>query len=167
MLEFRAWPKIPRIENEKVLFTEKIDGTNACVIIDEDGNFGCQSRSRIITPDNDNYGFAKWANENKEDLMKLGVGHHYGEWWGQGVQRGYGLSEKRFSLFNTSRWGEHNLNTPQCCYVVPIIPSVSIEECKQILLENGSLASPGYARVEGIIMYNELTKTYYKIILDK
>src|SRR5512139_3329369 len=97
-IEFKAWPKIPRIENEKVSFTEKLDGTNACIIIDEEGNFACQSRTRIITPEDDNFGFSRWAYENKDELMKLGEGHHFGEWWGNGIQRGYGLTEKRFSL---------------------------------------------------------------------
>ena len=30
---FRKWDKIPRLSNEKFHFSEKIDGTNACVII--------------------------------------------------------------------------------------------------------------------------------------
>lgn len=49
------------------------------------------SRTRWITPEDDNYGFAKWANENKEELLKLGIGQHFGEWWGSGIQRGYNL----------------------------------------------------------------------------
>ncbi len=34
---------------------------------------------------------------------------YFGEWWGSGVQRGYGLQkgDKRFSLFNVSRWALH------------------------------------------------------------
>ena len=32
-------------------------------------------------------------------------GRHFGEWWGSGIQRGYGLDEKTFSLFNAYRWG--------------------------------------------------------------
>jgi len=27
-MEFKAWPKIPRVENRKEYYTEKIDGTN-------------------------------------------------------------------------------------------------------------------------------------------
>ena len=30
---FIAWPKIPRYENDTVVITEKIDGTNACIAI--------------------------------------------------------------------------------------------------------------------------------------
>lgn len=165
-IEFKAWPKIPRIENEKYSITEKIDGTNACIIIDEEGNFGCQSRSRLITPENDNYGFAKWAYGNKDDLMKLGEGHHFGEWWGQGVQRGYGLLEKRFSLFNAKRWGGDNPNKPECCHVVPIIEG-TLEGALSYLKANGSVAAPGYMRVEGLVVYSHLAGVYYKVIIDK
>jgi len=164
-IKFIAWPKIPRIENEKVTFTEKIDGTNACVVITEDGDFGCQSRSRIITPENDNFGFARWAYEHKEELMTMGPGYHYGEWWGLGIQRGYNQTEKKFSLFNSFRWGEHN--PPECCSVVPIVRANNIEEAKEKLISNGSFAAPGFMAVEGLIMYNHLSRTYYKIIINK
>lgn len=167
MIEFKAWPKIPRIENEKVTFTEKIDGTNAAIIIDEDGNFGCQSRSRLITPEDDNYGFAKWAHENKDELMRFGPGHHYGEWWGCGINRGYGLKEKRFSLFNVLRWNSDNPNLPDCCHVVPVVRATSIQAAKELLVSNGSFAAPGFMRVEGLVMFNHLSRTFYKIILDK
>ena len=166
-IEFMAWPKIPRVENRKEFYTEKIDGTNACVVITEDGEFGCQSRSRIITPENDNYGFAKWAYENKDELMKLGPGHHFGEWWGLGVQRGYNMDRKVFSLFNTKRWGAHNPNTPACVSVVPSIEASSADEAKQFLVANGSLASPGFMQVEGVVVYEAQTNTFWKAIINK
>lgn len=165
-IEFKAWPKIPRLSNETYFITEKIDGTNACIIIDEEGNFGCQSRTRLITPEDDNYGFARWAYENKDELMKLGPGHHFGEWWGAGIQRNYGISDKRFSLFNTHRWLKPDAVLPNCVHVVPTIDG-TIDEAIQFLKTNGSLAAPGFLRVEGIIVYNSLAKSYYKIILDK
>ena len=167
-IEFKAWPKITRIENKKPpIFTEKIDGTNACVVITEEGEFGCQSRSQIITPEKDNYGFAKWAYHHKEELMKLGPGHHFGEWWGLGIQRGYGLTEKRFSLFNSRRWGEHNPNTPLCVSVVPLLEVSSITEVKQLLISKGSFAAPGYMNIEGAVMYEPDTDTCFKIIMNK
>lgn len=180
---FKAWPKIPRLSNEKEYYTEKIDGTNACVIITfketehkpiaimltEVGPMyiHAQSRSRLITPEDDNFGFAKWVQANYEELSKLGEGYHYGEWWGSGIQRGYDLSEKRFSLFNTKRWGEHNPNTPKCVSVVPAINAISIDEAVQKLKENGSFAAPGFMRVEGIVVYRYMTNSFYKVILDK
>lgn len=192
---FKAWPKIPRVENRKEFYTEKIDGTNACVIIlripiedlvesgtvkykiiEDDPNdefithalaMFIQSRSRLITPQDDNYGFAKWAVENFDELIKLGEGYHYGEWWGKGIQRGYGLNEKRFSLFNTKRWGDHNPNTPVCVSVVPTIQANTVEEAKQKLIENGSYAAPGFMNVEGVVVYEYNTDSYWKAIINK
>lgn len=66
-----------------------------------------QSRKALITRDRDNFGFAAWVWDNAFELAALlGPGLHFGEWWGSGIQRGYGLpkGEKRFSLFNTKRW---------------------------------------------------------------
>lgn len=167
-IEFKAWPKITRVENRRApIFTEKIDGTNACVVISEDGEFACQSRTRIITPDDDNFGFAKWAYEHKDELMAFGPGHHFGEWWGSGIQRGYGQTEKRFSLFNTRRWGKHNPNTPSCVSVVPILPVTTVEEAKEFLVKNGSVVAPGFMRPEGAVMFDVDTETCFKIIIDK
>lgn len=167
-MEFKAWPKIVRLENKRApIFTEKIDGTNACIVIGDNGEFACQSRTRLITPTDDNFGFARWAYEHQSELMTLGPGYHYGEWWGSGIQRGYGLTEKRFSLFNTRRWGIHNLNTPTCCHVVPIIHGYTVEEVKEFLLTHGSMAVANWSRPEGLVMYEPDTDTMFKIILDK
>ncbi len=100
-------------------------------------------------------------------LLSLGEGYHYGEWWGRGIQRGYGLEEKRFSLFNSRRWGAHNPNTPACCHVVPVLPASSVGEVVQFLQQNGSVAAPGWTRPEGAIMYEPDTDTMFKIIIDK
>jgi len=77
MTEFADFPKMARYSRE-VIVTEKIDGTNAQICITEDGQFLTGSRTRWITPENDNFGFAKWANENRDELMRLGVGRHFG-----------------------------------------------------------------------------------------
>lgn len=165
-LEFKPWPKIPRLSNEKYFITEKIDGTNAAVIITKDGEIGAQSRTRLITPNDDNYGFAKWVQENKEELLTMGPGHHFGEWWGLGIQRGYNQDRKRFSLFNTARWNPDNLNKPSCCDVVPSLVS-NIEDAVEFLKKNGSQAAPGFMHVEGVVVYCYQTKSYYKVIIDK
>lgn len=165
-IEFKAWAKIPRLSNEKYFITEKIDGTNAAVIITADGEIGAQSRNKLITPDEDNYGFAKWVQQNKEQLLTMGEGHHYGEWWGLGIQRGYNQDRKRFSLFNTARWNVDNPNKPQCCDVVPSLPG-NIEEALELLKTSGSQAAPGFMRVEGVVVFCYQTKSYYKVILDK
>jgi hypothetical protein len=84
------------------------------------------SRTKWITPEDDNKGFARWVEVNREKLLKLGPGSHFGEWWGSGIARGYGLTkgEKRFSLFNVSRWGPGGMDEtlkPECCSVVPTL----------------------------------------------
>lgn len=160
-MEFQAWPKIPRLVNEKYHFTEKIDGTNACIHI-QDGEIGCQSRSRVITPEDDNYGFARWVRDNKSELLKLVPGRYFGEWWGQGIQRGYGMDRKVFSLF----YYPYEFET-DVVRRVPKIEAANAEEAVAILKEQGSLAAPGWNRPEGVIQYNELSKSYYKIIMDK
>src|ERR1044072_4291110 len=126
--EFTPFPKIGRLDKDMVV-TEKIDGTNAAIVITEDGVIYAQSRKQFITPDKDNAGFANWVQEHELELEALGPGVHFGEWWGSGIQRGYGLDHKRFSLFNTGRWhSAMNLHGPlaststqcvevPCCHV--------------------------------------------------
>jgi hypothetical protein len=87
MIDFIAFPKIPRFNREWII-TEKIDGTNAVVFVSDEGIVKAGSRSRWITPESDNYGFAKWVHENEDELRTgLGPGFHYGEWWGKGIQK--------------------------------------------------------------------------------
>ena len=170
-VDFKKYPKIMRVEARRPnFFTEKLDGTNACVVIGANGEFQCQKRTEFIYPTetDDNFGFAAWAFENKEELLKLGVGHHYGEWWGKDIRRdGYGLEERRFSLFDAKRWGAHNPNTPKCCHVVPILPVNDIEEAKAFLKTNGSMAAPGFMDPEGAIMFDYDVKRHFKIIISE
>ena len=166
-IEFIGFPKIPRYSRD-VIVTEKIDGTNAQIYIGEDGTFLAGSRNRWLTPDNDNFGFAKWAYENKEELLKLGPGRHFGEWWGQGIQRGYGLTEKRFSLFNTLRWGSER---PSCCHVVPILfyanfDQLNITDLIDHLKRYGSIASPGFMNPEGIVIYHIAGNLFFKKTIE-
>jgi hypothetical protein len=169
MTEFKEFAKIPRL-NRECIITEKIDGTNSSITITEDGQFLVGSRNRFITSQNDNYGFAKWAHENKEELMKLGVGTHYGEWWGQGVQRGYDMNQKVFSLFNTSKWSDDNIR-PKCCRVVPVLYSglFSTDKINEIITQlkfSGSAAAPGYNRPEGIIIFHTALNGYFKVTIE-
>ena len=100
-IEFKSFGKIPRLSRD-IVITEKIDGTNGQIYIDGD-TIMAGSRNRWITPQDDNHGFAAWVSANREQLMALGNGRHFGEWWGAGIQDGYGQTEKFFSLFNTRR----------------------------------------------------------------
>ena len=170
MIDFVEFKKIYRVSRPCII-TEKIDGTNAQICITQDGDFLTGSRNRWITPENDNHGFAKWANENKEELLKLGVGQHYGEWWGQGIQRKYDLKEKRFSLFNTSRWSDDSIR-PKCCHVVPILyegifDTAAINECIKKLKDFGSVSAPGFMRPEGIVCFHIQGNFMLKKTLEK
>ena len=165
-MEFRKFAKIARLSRE-IVVTEKIDGTNGLIAIGEDGEFQVGSRNRWITPQNDNMGFARWAYENKDELMGLGVGFHYGEWWGQGIQRGYGLKEKRFSLFNISRWSDELGVRPACCHVVPVLytgefNTDDIEDILEHLKIGGSVAAPGFMQPEGVVIYHTAGNVYFK-----
>lgn len=171
-LEFKAWPKTPRL-NKPVVFTEKIDGTNGAIIITEDLEVGAQSRNRLITPQDDNYGFAGWVQEHAEDLAAtLGPGHHYGEWWGHGIQRGYGLKkgDRRFSLFNINRYEDINERTDYGLGLVPFLGTSDggfhlEERLADMLIGQGSRASLGYMNPEGIIAYHTASRQVYKVIL--
>lgn len=169
-MEFKDFPKISRLTRECTI-TEKIDGTNASVFIGEDGEFLIGSRTRWITPEDDNHGFAKWALANKEELMKLGVGHHFGEWWGMGVNRGYCNVNKTFSLFNSKKW-TNNPDIPKCCSVVPVLyegifDTVAIEDVLNNLKAKGSLAFPGYPHPEGIVIWHHAARLYFKKTIEK
>lgn len=177
MSDFQGFPKIARLSREMIV-SEKIDGTNGQIFIGEDGEFLIGSRTRWITPETDNYGFARWATEHQAELMALGSGRHFGEWWGSGIQRGYGLlkGEKRWSLFNTIRWCLNNQvparipqgdpriekyqdKLPACCSLVPVLwrGEFNTETCDMVLKDlsiNGSQAAPGFMQPEGIVVFH-------------
>lgn len=168
-MEFEEFNKIARLSRNCTI-TEKIDGTNGCIAINEHGHFYVGSRSRWITPENDNYGFARWAFDHRDELMGLGEGRHFGEWWGAGIQRRYGLTEKRFSLFNSARWSE--TPPPACCSVVPVLyngvfTSTAVDEALELLRTKGSQAAPGFMNPEGVIVYQTAGRVYFKKTLHK
>lgn len=193
--KFEEFPKIARLKRE-CMISEKIDGTNAQVHIAPYDTIGgdmgglviatytpldgpklamlAGSRNRYLTPQADNFGFAAWVSMNAEDLFKLGEGRHYGEWWGSGIQRGYGLTngEKRFSLFNAWRWNDDNPNRPACCGVVPNLytgpfstdaTSAALDRLRTF----GSVASPGFMKPEGIVIYLSAARTYFKQTIER
>jgi len=168
---FEGFPKMARL-NRTMTITEKIDGTNAQVYFSEDmSSFMVGSRNRWISPESDNAGFARWAYENVEELRKLGPGRHFGEWWGRGIQRGYDLKEKRFSLFNTARWSDDSIR-PACCGVVPVLyhgafSTEVIHFQADCLRTTGSVAAPGFMRPEGIVVYHAAAGMSFKMTLEK
>jgi hypothetical protein len=194
-MDFVEFPKMPRLSRD-IIISEKIDGTNGQIAIEEWPNapgdmevdaeslcvcvddlpyrFSIGSRNRWITPSSDNYGFARFCYDNAEAIIRtLGRGRHFGEWWGQGIQRGYGLKEKRFSLFNP-KWKDYQL--PEGIYTVPVLyegpwfmpaDDVIVADvlggcaCQyapgyyiDVLKYQGSVAAPGFMDPEGIVVWH-------------
>lgn len=168
LLEFQAFASIPRLKRDCVI-SEKIDGTNSIVhIADDCTTITAGSRDRWITPEDDNYGFARSVDQNRDELLKLGAGYHYGEWWGAGIQRRYGLTEKRWSLFNSARWAE---TRPACCHIVPALyqgpfSSEAVEAVATKLRAEGSVAAPGFMDPEGVVVYMAAARKLFKYTLD-
>lgn len=206
---FVEFPKMARLSRE-VIISEKIDGTNAQIAITELSDEECipphslglfthegkmhylaaGSRTRWITPQDDNHGFAAWVVGNFAQLKTLGPGRHFGEWWGGGIQRGYGLpkGEKRLSLFNASRWCLHGTTPeriatadprikkwqdvlPPCVGLVPVLgrgifSTGMVESALAELREAGSLAAPGFRNPEGIVCFHTAANVGFKKTLD-
>lgn len=185
---FEPFPKLARLSRGCVI-TEKLDGTNAQITISDEPEVMMNdqplwtakvgdlylyagSRTRLITPGKltDNYGFAGWVQENAEELVKLGPGRHFGEWYGQGIQRKYGLTEKRFALFNVARWPAERPR-PACVEVVPVLHSGefstdAVDDVMHTLEFCGSRAVPGFMEPEGIVVYHEASRTLFKKTFD-
>jgi hypothetical protein len=209
-ITFTAFPKMARLSRDAVC-TEKLDGTNACIRIlnpeipipnfdDYTAMVGDKliyagSRNRWITPEDDNFGFAKWVKANAEELVELGDGTHFGEWWGSGIQRNYGLDHKRFSLFNTLRWHQQDdeprlvsearldksgneiapekwtTPAPACCHVVPVLytglfDTEKVNACLWQLKVEGSQAVNGFMNPEGVIVYHVAAGIGFKKTFD-
>jgi len=198
MMQFEGFPKLSRLLRPCVI-TEKLDGTNAQIYICpealhptgvfagdlSDGPLATRdgmmlyagSRTRYLTVAQDNFGFAAWASVHAHELFELGEGRHFGEWWGHKIQRGYGLEGRRFSLFNTHRWGPgRDLETypgeaPACCSVVPVLyrglfrTEAVLDELYD-LESQGSRAVPGYLEPEGVVIYHEAAGMSFKVTLE-
>lgn len=202
MTTFVPFPKIPRLRRE-IAITEKIDGTNAGIYVSDaldlplgrrsddgvvietppssdrpDGwRYFVQaaSRTRLITPEADNFGFARWVYGNAALLAaRLGEGLHHGEWWGVGIQRTYNLTERRFSLFNTRRWKGlvpgawpelPNVSAVPVLYE-GIMADDAVDSCLQSLRDNGSVAAPGFMDPEGVVVFHKPSGHVFKVTCE-
>jgi len=167
-VEFKAWPKIERIKGAPIVtITEKIDGTNSCVIIQDGKLVGVQSRTRMIKPGDDNFGFAFWVYDNEEELSRiLGDGYHYGEWYGEGIQKNpHKITGRRFALFNVGRQYPEGFDTTEL--PVKTVPHLYTGPWYETVVENHMNAvrfvaeDEGY-EPEGIIVYWHQTRSYSK-----
>lgn len=211
---FSPWPKITRLSKQRFVITEKIDGTNACVVItkhpfgthldpvpshihtvftDDDLDdagmpnseylVSAQSRSRVLSPHEDNFGFATWVRENATLLVRaLGEGYHFGEWAGPGIQKNpLDLARKTFFLFNTGRWRDRDNPEERApsilehfpeIDVVPILAqgamqdlSAHIHSVLQDLRMNGSFVTPTDPdKSEGVVVFLPGSNVMFKIL---
>lgn len=198
---FPGMEPIPRLHRLWII-TEKIDGTNGLVAIQDmdsvdalqwpqplntfriqnpdgesvDLGIWAGSKNQWLGPDGDNFGFGTWVGQNALELVDtLGPGLHRGEWWGSGIQTGYGLpkGEKRFSLFNAARWDQARLELDYAVKGLTVVPVLAdgvdghalnrmvnyeldrLESC-------GSAAAPGFMRPEGIIAHQPSSRISFK-----
>lgn len=161
--EFAKWPSIQRLSSEICWITEKIDGTNGIVFVPDtpDQPVLAGSRERWLTNEDgtpplkgkDNFGFGQWVHERSESLRRLGPGYHYGEFHGAGIQRKYGLTDKRWASFEYWR---DDIQIPDVC-VVPVlytgepvagIIDLTVDRLRQM----GSVLYPGFMQPEGVVV---------------
>ena len=205
-VEFQAWPKTSRFFRDIVITEKIDGTNAAVQIIKasnlthwdhEDGTKSffdpqpldvvrlegeayvvyAQSRNRLIHIGQDNAGFAGWVQRHAAELVTfLGEGTHFGEWWGSGIQRGYGKQkgEKHFSLFNTHRFSDIEAVSDGLVRSVPVLYQGPMRE-KEItnalgkLSEIGSFAVPldsPFRNPEGICIYHTSSKLVQKVTLD-
>lgn len=184
--EFEAFQSIPRLSRD-IVVTEKIDGTNGQIYVGDDGVVMAGSRNRWLGLEKteDAFGFALWVKDHEDELRAgLGPGRHFGEWWGAGIQRRYGLDHKRFSLFNAARWSDDPEERgtdpttglarpprPECCHVVPVLyrgmfDTQLIDAVLTGLSSSGSRAAPGFMNPEGVVVWHEAGRILFKKTLD-
>jgi hypothetical protein len=158
-LEFKAYSKIPRLENSYMIITQKLHGTNGQIYITPDLQIFAGSRNRLLSINDDNYGFANYVETNKEQLIKvLGEGRHYGEWCGKGINSGEGLIKKCFYLFDIDRYKD--IERSEQIDVVPCLYRgkfnyEQIALAMELLKKGGSQLVAGFMKPEGIVIWLE------------
>lgn len=74
----------------------KLHGTNSAVQILTDGQVLAQSRERLITPVDDNMGFARWVEQNQSAWRKKVFTKDlviFGEWCGPGIMKDTAINQ--------------------------------------------------------------------------
>jgi hypothetical protein len=176
-MEFKAFPKIERLEKVQMVITQKIHGTNAQITIFEDTQGAplittkvlAGSRTKWIYPEDDNFGFARYVRENEAEIIeKLGMGTHFGEWAGPGINSSEGLTQKTFVLFDFWKYPPERA-LPKQMMVVPVLyqGELNLEKLDEVmadLKEKGSKLVPGFMRPEGVVV--TVFGTRFKKVFD-
>lgn len=184
-VSYPSFSSIERLENIYCVISEKIDGTNGLIQIDYKYDWNGQryddhlvqfgSRNRYITTTDDNAGFANYFTPHiasictlAESLINYGDNDNpkqdwpiyiYGEWFGKGIQRGYGLDEKYFMPFS-SFYAEHmikagipNIMMPNIMYTGKFSLEV-VDNCMNRLTSGGfHTLITNYDYPEGVVIY--------------
>lgn len=100
-LPLKKWPEIESLSSIRQYMVEvdefhpidyrpkvKIDGANTSVHV-KDGTVMAQSRVKMLTVDDDLYGFAKWVDANRDYWSAISDDYLvvFGEWAGKGIQK--------------------------------------------------------------------------------
>ncbi|MEL6553091.1 MAG: RNA ligase family protein [Cyanobacteria bacterium J06621_11] len=99
----------------------KLDGTNGAVQVLPSGKVVAQSRSQIITPENDNAGFATWVDKNKDRFATCAKDEHvtiFGEWCGKGIQKRTAISEIDRKIFTVFAVRLADVSRDSCRWVI-------------------------------------------------
>lgn len=101
----RRFDPTPTVFGAKI----KLHGTNGGVRVNNDGTVVAQSRSRDLTPEDDNAGFAAWVAQTADawsldPRVFIDISHitYFGEWAGKGIQKNDAvtrLDDKYFFVF--------------------------------------------------------------------
>jgi hypothetical protein len=145
---------------------------------------GAQSRNRLLPmgplgmddhdwQKRDNAGFGGWVKENAWALAQtLGEGHHYGEWYGHKIARKYGMTGRRFALFNVNRYAYINdptIDSVPALETVPVLyegefSTSAVVQVYNELMRTGSQAVPGFMNPEGVIVFHSASGQVYKYL---
>ena len=118
--------------NIKFRGTTKLHGTNSGVVHNGvTDKLTTQSRSRVITPGDDNAGFSAFIEKNHDAVLEIfhqlrgnnGIEGSkklalYGEWIGPGIQKGVAINdlpEKQWVLFAVKMADEDDVKYLDCC----------------------------------------------------
>lgn len=189
-MDFKAFPSIERFEKVDVEVTQKLHGSNASVTImrapmdvlngkhpelipflnvDTGWLVIPGKRTSYINLENDNFGFAKFISERKDEFVTcLGEGTFYGEWVGPGINSGEGLKEKLFVLFDTRLVGRP---LPNRCFTVPVLwkgalKDMNLENIMHDLKVRGSQFVSGFMRPEGVVIRVQHSNIMWKEVFE-
>jgi len=159
MNKWKKWSSIVQHKNERILVTEKMDGTNVSIEI-HGGKMICRSRSEVITGEGvlDHHGFLTWCYKNRKNVLKLGDGIHYGEFCGPGIVKNrHGFTVLFLFLFKSPKMRDENfkveIETDFLIHYVPIVYEGTREGYDPEALRKSYLPPGSKAYLEGFVEY--------------